>query len=96
MFRRLGNKRGIAECLAGLAGLQARQGHAQRGAVMLSAAESLLRATGTDWWPADGQEVERNWEAIRSALGEAELAPATKKGQVMTLEETLHYAADGR
>jgi hypothetical protein len=94
MFRRLGNKRGIAECLAGLAGLTARQGHAQKGAIMLGAAESLLHATGADWWPADRQEVERNKEAIRSMLGEIEFASATKKGQGMTLEGALRFASD--
>ena len=32
MFRRLGNRRGIAECLAGLAGLKAQQGQIEWGA----------------------------------------------------------------
>ena len=42
MFRRLGNRRGIAECLAGLAGLRARQGQPAMGANMLGAAETLV------------------------------------------------------
>ena len=53
MFRRLGNRRGIAECLAGLAGLKAQQGQTEWGAILLSAAESLLKAKGNAWWPAD-------------------------------------------
>src|ERR1051325_7336508 len=61
MFRRLGNRRGVAECMAGL---KARQGNAQWGAVMLSAAEAALKVTGGAWWPADRLEVEANQELI--------------------------------
>ena len=69
MFRRLGNRRGIAECLAGLAGLKAQQGQTEWGAIMLSAAETVLKVTGGAWWPADRVEVERNREMMQSALG---------------------------
>ena len=92
IFRRLGNRRGIAECLAGLAGLKARRGEAQRGATLLSAAESLIQSTGGAWWPADRIEVEANQEIIRFALSESELTAAQKKGQAMTLEEALPFA----
>ncbi len=46
MFRRLGNKRGIAECIAGLASLRAKQGKSQVATQMLAAAEALLGETG--------------------------------------------------
>jgi len=94
MFRRLGNRRGIAECLAGLAGARARQGQPQWGATMLAAAESLLQITGGAWWPADRLEVERNRELIRSALAEAELTAARGQGQAMTLEQALAFASE--
>jgi hypothetical protein len=94
MFRRLGNRRGMAECMAGLAGLRARQGNAEWGAIMLSAAESALKVTGGAWWPADRLEVEANQEFIRSALSEAELNEAQKKGRAMTLEQALAFASE--
>lgn len=94
MFRQLGNRRGMAECMAGLAGLKARQGQAEWGAVMLSAADSVLRVTGGAWWPADRVEVEANQELIRSVLGEAELDAAQKKGGAMTLEQALAFASE--
>lgn len=94
MFRQLGNRRGIAECMAGLAGLKAREGQGEWGAVMLSAAESVLKITGGAWWPADRVEVERNQEMIRSALGEADYATAQKKGAAMTLEQALAFASE--
>jgi predicted ATPase len=94
MFRRLGNRRGMAECMAGLAGLKARQGKAEWGAVMLSAAETVLKVTGGAWWPADRVEVEANQEFIRLALGEVELSAAQKKGRAMTLEQALAFASE--
>ncbi len=94
MFRRLGNRRGMAECMAGLAGLKARQGQVEWGAVMLNAADSVLKATGGAWWPADRVEVERSQEIIRSALGDADWDAAQKKGAGMTLEQALAFASE--
>jgi predicted ATPase len=95
MFRRLGNRRGIAECLAGLAGLKARQGAVQWGATLLSAAESLLQSTGGAWWPADRVEVERNREMIKSALTDDEFTKAWKTGAAMTIDEAIRFASNG-
>jgi predicted ATPase/class 3 adenylate cyclase len=95
MFRRLGNRRGMAECMAGLAGLKARQGQAEWGAIMLSAAESVLKVTGGAWWPADRVEVDRNQEIIHSSLNEDDLLAAQKKGGGMTLEQALAFASEG-
>jgi predicted ATPase len=94
MFRQLGNRRGMAECMAGLAGLKAHQGQVEWGAVMLSAADSVLKATGGAWWPADRVEVEATQEFIRSALDEAEWNGAQKTGRAMTLEEALGFASE--
>ena len=94
LFRQLGNRRGIAECLAGLAGLRARQGQQEWGAIMLSAAESVLRATGGAWWPADRVEVERNRKIMQTALGEDEFTAAWTKGRSMTLEQAIAFASD--
>jgi predicted ATPase len=95
MFRQLGNRRGMAECMAGLAGLKSRQGQAQWGATMLSAAQSVLQATGGAWWPADRGEVERSQEFIRAALDKTALAQAQEKGQAMSLEQALAFASQG-
>jgi predicted ATPase len=94
MFRQLGNRRGMAECMAGLAGLKARQGNAEWGAILLSAAELVLKVTGGAWWPADRVEVEANQEIIRAALSETELSAAQKKGRALTLEQALTFASE--
>ncbi|HUE99047.1 MAG TPA: tetratricopeptide repeat protein [Anaerolineales bacterium] len=94
MFRRLGNRRGIAESLAGLAGLKARQGQTEWGAIMLSAAESVLKITGGAWWPADRVEVERNREMMQSALSADEFAKAQKTGGAMNMDQAIAFASD--
>jgi non-specific serine/threonine protein kinase len=96
LFRDLGNRRGIAECLAGLAGLKARQGEALWGATLLSAAETLIQSTGGAWWPADRVEVEANQQIISSALSESELTAAQKKGKAMTWDQALEFASEGQ
>jgi tetratricopeptide (TPR) repeat protein len=93
MFRQLGNRRGMAECMAGLAGLRARQGDAEWGALMLSAAELVLKSAGGAWWPADRVEVEANQEIIRISLSEVELIAAREKGRAMNLEQALAFAS---
>ncbi len=94
LFRKLGNQRGIAECLAGLAGLAAEQGHGRWAACLLGAAEALLGASGAAWWPADRVEYERNLATIRAALTEKAFAAAWAEGQAMTLKQAIVYASE--
>jgi tetratricopeptide (TPR) repeat protein len=94
MFRRLGNRRGIAECLAGLAGLKARQGRTEWGAILLSAAESVLKVTGGAWWPADRVEVERNREMMQSALSAEAFSKAQKTGAAMNMDQAVTFASN--
>jgi hypothetical protein len=94
MFRQLGNRRGIAESMAGLAGLRARQGESQWGATMLGAAEALLKVTGGAWWPADRVEVERNREMMQSALTADEFTKAWKTGGAMTIDQAIAFASN--
>jgi len=94
MFRRLGNRRGISECLAGLAGLKAQQGQTIWGATLLSAAETLLKATGGAWWPADRVEVERNLAMLKSALPEDEFVKAQKTGAAMNIDQAIAFGTN--
>ncbi len=90
-FRKLGNHRGIAECLAGLAGLAAEQGKAAWAIPLLSAAESQLTDIGGAWWPADMVEIERARGLMHSAVPERYDA-LWQQGQSMSIEESLAYA----
>jgi predicted ATPase/Tfp pilus assembly protein PilF len=93
-FRTLGNHRGIAECLASLAGLAAEQGKHPWAVPLLSAAEGLLASFGGVWWPADRVEIDRATERMKSALNE-EFDKLWAQGQTMGTEEAIAYALTG-
>jgi len=60
MFRKFGNKRGIAECLMGLSGLKAQEGQPQQAARLFSAAEAIL----AEVVPPGGRPIGPKWNAI--------------------------------
>jgi tetratricopeptide (TPR) repeat protein len=93
-FRELGNHRGIAESLAGLACLAAEEGRHGWAARLLGAAESQLKALGGAWWPADRVEIERAQERLKVALGD-KLATLWEDGQAMGVEEAIAFATAG-
>jgi predicted ATPase len=90
-FRELGNHRGIAECLAALAGLAAEQGEHEWAAPLLGAAGSQLENFGGAWWPADRMEIEQAKERAQSALGD-KYEELWVQGQTMSVEEAITYA----
>lgn len=90
-FRKLGNHRGIAECLAGLAGLAAERGKYNWAVPLLGAAESQLTAFGGAWWPADRVEIDRSQKRMRSALQD-EFDALWAQGQAMDVDEAIAYA----
>jgi predicted ATPase len=90
-FRTLGNHRGIAECLASLAGLASEQGDHAWAVPLLSAAEGLLASFGGVWWPADRVEIERATDRMKSALNE-DFDKLWAQGQALNTEEAIAYA----
>ena len=98
-FVTLGNKRGIAECLAGLAGVAARRGAADWAAPLLAAGGEILTGSGAAWWPADRVEYERNLALIEAAIGNADrFNELLQQGRSFSLEDALAYveAGEGR
>jgi tetratricopeptide (TPR) repeat protein len=93
-FLKLGNHRGIAECLAGLAGLAVEQSQYEWAAPLLSAAESLLKTIDGAWWPADRVEIIRAQERMQSAL-EDNYEALWAQGQTMKIEDAIAYAVNG-
>ena len=95
IFVKIGNQRGIAESLAGIAGVWGERGELRRAAVLLSAALHMLEAVGAQWWPADRYEYQRNLAMIQSALREDEFTAAWEEGQPLTAEAAIEYATPG-
>jgi len=73
--------------------LAANQGRPQGAARLLGAAEALLKASGSTWWPADRVEYKPNLATIRAALSEEAFAAVWAKGQAMTQERAIAYAS---
>jgi tetratricopeptide (TPR) repeat protein len=93
-FRELGNKRGMAECLAGLASVAAEQGKAEWATPLLSAAGTQLTSFGAAYWPADRVEVERTRQRLRSVLGATEFERLLEQGKKMSLDQAIAYATE--
>jgi tetratricopeptide (TPR) repeat protein len=99
-FRKLGNKRGMAECLGGLAAVAAVRGATVRGNAawgvpLLAAADAQIAASGAAWWPADRVEVERTRRHLREALGDEAFDAAWARGSGMGLDAAIAYATAG-
>ena len=92
--QKLGNKQGIAECLAGLAGLAVALEEPERAVRLFGAARALLDAIGAPLAPADRAEWERDERIARAQLDGATFNAAWAKGQKMTLDKAIDYALE--
>jgi tetratricopeptide (TPR) repeat protein len=92
MFRVMVMKRGMCECLAGLAAVGVARGRFDWAAPLLAAAETQLTSYGADWWAGDRVEIERTRARLREALGEAEFARLWERGLGMSLEVAIGWA----
>lgn len=92
LFRELGDKLRIVECIAGLAAVAADTGQPERAAQLFGSAEAVLTALGTGLDPADQIEYEHNVAHTRSLLPEEQFSASWAKGRTMRLEQALVYA----
>ena len=92
LFRELGEKPGIASCLAGVAAILEEQAQPEQSAQLLGATEALLETTGAVLWPADRIEYERDVSDLRAQLDEAAFDAAWAEGRAMTMEQAIETA----
>ena len=83
--RDIGAKWPIAECLWGLAGLAAAQGHVERAA-RLNGAERATRAAIGAVVLGDVSRFERDMAAARAAMGEVRFEAVAAEGRALALE----------
>jgi hypothetical protein len=93
LYRELGNKHGLAECLEGLAGVAVAQWQLERAARLLGAAETLREVTGAPLSPGERARYDRDVSAGRVGLGEAAFAAAWAMGKAMPLEHISTYGS---
>jgi tetratricopeptide (TPR) repeat protein len=94
LFQALSDQEGTAWCLVGLAGVATAQGHPQRGARLLGAAEGLLSGMAVNLAPADQLEQARMIVALRAQLDEATFGTAWSEGRALSLDEAITYALE--
>jgi tetratricopeptide (TPR) repeat protein len=90
----MGNQAGIAECLAGVAGVLATQGQAERGARLLGAAEALRETTRAARWPANRIEYDRSLTLLHESLDEATFGAALAAGRSMSTDRAITEALE--
>ena len=86
-FRRLGERRGVAESVIGLAAVAAAEGRAEAAAQLFGAGEAGLEALGSQLWPSNRPEYERFVTLVRAALPPAEFAASWAAGRLTWSEQ---------
>ena len=94
VLKNLGDKRGIALLLEGVAGLAAAQGKMNRTVCLLGAAEELREDMGFPIPPTRKRELERLLESARQLLGIQAFGNEWTRGRAMGLERSVEYALE--
>ena len=95
-FRRLGEARGMAECLMGFAALAAAEGRAAEAARLFGAGEAALAALGTQLWPSNRPDYERWLARARRSLAAVDFDRAWAEGRALPLEQAAVLALEPR
>jgi tetratricopeptide (TPR) repeat protein len=94
MWQEVGDKRWIAECLEGLAGMALDIGKTQLAAKLLGVAERIREEMNSPLSPVDLPNHEQDVGMIRSALGEFTFIKAWEDGKALTIERAIEYALE--
>ena len=93
--REQGNKRHMAEALAGLAGVAAVAGDGELAGRRFGAAEALRRAVGAALSPADAIDHRRAEKVARAAVGSSAYSAARRAGENAALDSIMDEALRG-
>lgn len=94
LFRDLGERAGIAWCLAGLAGVAVLEEDPERAARLWGAAETLRQRLGCRPAPAIRVTHQRLQQAARDQLGSAAFEAAWAKGRALSLDAAVSLALE--
>jgi tetratricopeptide (TPR) repeat protein len=92
LFRQIRDRKGMAWCLAGLAGAAALDEEPERAAWLWGAAEALRQALGVRHAPASRVTRERSMASTREELGEDAFAAVWEQGASVSTEEVIAQA----
>ena len=89
LFRNQGDRRGIADCITGLACVLVSMGQRVRAAQLLGLAEALRELAGATIWPANAADYERSLTVLRSQPDQAGLNEAWATGRALPADRTI-------
>ena len=87
-----GDRTNIAHCLAGVAGMLGRLGHAAAAARLFGAAAGLLDRIGIAVWPIDRVDYDRHLAFVRGQLAVKVFDAAYETGRAMPLDQAIAEA----
>jgi hypothetical protein len=90
----MGNKRNIADCLEGLAGVACARGRMARAARLLGIQEAVLESIHASVNPGVRDYHDRMGAAARTALGTEAFEAAWAEGRAMSLKDAITFALD--
>jgi hypothetical protein len=90
----VGDRLGIAACLAGLAAVDRVRGQPVRAAQLIGAADALVESTATLLIPLDQALYQHTTAALRAQLDPTVFAVATAEGRALTQEQAVSYALE--
>ena len=96
LHQKLGVKRGVGECLVGLAAVIGAEGQPDEAIRLLAAGEAQFAALGTGPWPADKADLERHLARLKTHFDEAAFRALDAQGRALSLEEAIARAVQGR
>lgn len=87
-------RKGVAECLAGLGGVEAAAGRPERAALLCGAGEAILEELGTRLDTLDRTDYERTLTVLERELGDG-LAALLDQGRAMPVATAVTFAQAG-
>jgi non-specific serine/threonine protein kinase len=93
LFRRIGDRRGAAECIIGIGGVLAAGGEASAAVQLFAAGEAALASMHSQLWPANRRDYDRWLGHARARLSEESFADAWSRGSSLSLEEAIASAS---
>jgi tetratricopeptide (TPR) repeat protein len=86
-YTRMGNHRGVAECLQGFASVAVAQDEGQRAARLFGAADRALEEAGAGPWPADAHERKRDIADLQQLMFDADMEREMALGRSLSVEQ---------
>jgi predicted ATPase len=84
----------LPECLIGFAGIANAEKHFERGAQLLGAADTQIKARAVSLENFDQREFERLTTILRKELGDEKFEAFASQGRLMTMEQAIAYALE--